>query len=75
MAIVVTVSKGSLTQILDIVNELRAQGLKQGVDFDFAYYPTQYDESGYSITVPAATTFTFYVDKYATLFTLKYLSN
>jgi hypothetical protein len=59
-------------EILDIVKELRASGLMQGKDFDFAFNQSRWDEMIGEI--PKQTVFSFYKEKYATLFALKYLS-
>ena len=59
-------------EILDIVKELRASGLMQGKDFDFAFHQSRWDEM--IGEVPKQTVFTFYKEKYSTLFALKYLS-
>lgn len=58
--------------ILTIVKELKAQGLVQGVDFDFAFNQSRWDDMIGEI--PTQTVFTFYQEKYATLFALKYSS-
>lgn len=55
---------------MDIVHTLRSDGLVQGVDFDFAYNQSKWDNMIGEI--PRHTYFTFYVEKYATLFALKY---
>jgi len=65
---------------LDIVRELRAQGLVQGKDFDFSYNkPLHRDWTSWDevedpdwVAVPKHAMFRFYDDKYATLFGLKY---
>lgn len=57
---------------MEIVRELRQLGYIQGVDFDFCYKPAQYDNDGWSAIEQKHTIFTFYKDKYATLFALKY---
>lgn len=59
-------------EIMTIVRELRAQGLVQGTDFDFAYRPGEYDTYSGDAVHNRHTVFTFYKEKYATLFTLKY---
>jgi hypothetical protein len=46
---------------LDIIRDIREQGLVQGKDFDFAYYQK-----------PEHTKFIFHEDKWATWFNLKY---
>jgi hypothetical protein len=68
----VVIAKRSAGQIMEIVQELRASGLVQGKDFDFAYYQSRWDEM--IGEVPSETVFTFYQDKYSTLFALKYSS-
>ena len=72
MAITIVVENKDPTAILEIVRELRASGLVQGVHFDFAFYQSRWDEM--IGEVPTHTTFTFYEEKYSTLFALKYLS-
>jgi hypothetical protein len=62
-------------ETLRIVKDLRDQGYVQGVDFDFAYRPEIYDNfCGEPLQIKHAE-FTFYVEKYATLFALKYCKN
>jgi hypothetical protein len=56
--------------VIDIVKELRASGLVQGVHFDFAFYRTRWDPM--IGDVKGFTNFTFYEEKLATLFALKY---
>jgi hypothetical protein len=68
----VVVDHKGVNDILDIVRELRASGLRQGVHFDFAFNKSRWDEM--IGEVPLHTIFTFYEDKYSTLFALKYLS-
>jgi len=55
---------------MDIVRELRQQGLVQSKDFDFAYYQSRWDEMIGEI--PTSAVFSFYTEKYATLFAIKY---
>jgi pentose-5-phosphate-3-epimerase len=66
----VTVHVESVQKVLEIVNELRTQGMIQGQDFDFAYQSHLWE----SIANPEekSAVFTFYTEKYATLFALKY---
>ena len=59
-------------EVMSIVRELRAQGLVQGQDFDFAYRPAEFDNFSGDAVHNRHTVFTFYQDKYATLFALKY---
>jgi hypothetical protein len=55
---------------LEIVREIRKQGLVQGIDFDFSYNQNQWD--GIVGEIPKHAIFTFYTEKYATFFALKY---
>lgn len=57
--------------ILEIVCELRDQGLVQGQDFDFKYCPYSHD-SFTGEDVDRHTVFSFHTEKYATLFALRY---
>jgi hypothetical protein len=59
-----------LDKIIEIVYNLRKDGLIQGVDFDFAYNQSKWDEMIGEI--PTQTIFTFYNDEQAMLFALKY---
>jgi hypothetical protein len=72
MAIKVTVIDKGPNEVMEIVKELRAQGMVQGKDFDFAYHQAKYDVHGYDGVENRKTIFTFHTEKYATLFTLKY---
>jgi hypothetical protein len=44
MAITINVEDKDPNEILDIVKQLRASGLVQGVHFDFAYNQSRWDE-------------------------------
>lgn len=57
-------------QVIDIVCELRQQGMTQGKDFDFSYNQSKWDDMIGEI--PKQTIFTFYKDQLATWFQLKY---
>ena len=56
--------------VIDLVKELRASGLVQGKDFDFAFYRTRWDPMVGD--VKGFTNFIFYEEKLATLFALRY---
>ena len=60
-------------EVMDIVRELRQQGLVQGHDFDFEYHQSYWDYSNTEAVRNKHAIFTFYVEKYATLFSLKYV--
>ena len=72
MAITVVVENKNPFDVIGIVKELRANGLVQGVHFDFAYNQSRWDPM--IGDVKGFTNFTFYEEKYSTLFALKYLS-
>ena len=72
MAVTITIENRSVTDVLDIVKELKTSGLVQGVHFDFAYNQSRWDPM--IGDVKGFTNFTFYEEKYSTLFALKYLS-
>ena len=72
MAVTVTIDRKNPNDVLDIVKELRTSGLVQGVHFDFAFYQSRWDPM--IGDVKGFTNFTFYEEKYSTLFALKYLS-
>jgi hypothetical protein len=59
-----------LDKVIEIVYNLRRDGLRQGIDFDFAYHQSKWDEMIGEI--PTQTIFTFYDDEQAMLFALKY---
>ena len=44
MAVSITIDRKNPNDVLDIVRELRASGLIQGVHFDFAYNQSRWDE-------------------------------
>ncbi len=61
----------SSAEISEIVKDLKGQGLKTGVDFDFEYHPGTYDWATVAHT-PKWTKFTFYNEKYGTFFALRW---
>jgi pentatricopeptide repeat protein len=58
-------------EVMEVVREMREQGLVQGRDFDFAYTPPNEDWMN-GVLEPRYTTFTFYEEKWGTWFTLKW---
>jgi hypothetical protein len=70
MTVNVTIRNRDASEILYIVCRLRAEGLVQGKDFDFAYHQSRWD--GMIGEIPTSAIFTFYEEKYASLFSLKY---
>lgn len=73
MAVEVIVKQRHVVEIMEIVYQLRGRGLWQGKDFDFAHYPELYDTFA-GTTRERHTIFTFYAEKYATWFAIKYAS-
>ena len=72
MAVDIVILNRKADDVMNIVRSLRDQGLTQGVDFDFAYRQATFDPiTGHSVT-DRHTVFTFYTEKYATLFALKW---
>lgn len=66
----ITVTASLPNEIIDIVHELKKRGYVQGVDFDFAYNQSKWDDMIGEI--PKHTVFTFYKDELATWFELAY---
>jgi len=61
---------GDANIVMERVRELRAASLVQGVDFDFAFHQSKWDSMIGEI--PKSAIFTFYTDKYATFYALKW---
>jgi hypothetical protein len=72
LAIEVAIFHRKADDIMNIVRSLRDQGLVQGVDFDFAFHNAIYNNDSWEAVSPRQTVFTFYTEKYATLFALKW---
>lgn len=72
MAIEVIVHDVNPVRIMELVRELRDEGYVQGADFDFAYHQPIWDTFGHEPPTRRYTIFTFYVEKYATLFAIKH---
>ena len=70
---VILYDKGPML-VTEIAKELQRQGYKINVDFDYAYHPPVYNHFGHEEPTRRFTVFTFYNEKYATLFSLKYSS-
>ena len=58
------------TQVIEVVREIKQQGMTLGKDFDFAYNQSKWDEM--TGEIPKHTNFVFYNDQMATWFQLKY---
>ena len=72
MAVDIVILNRKADDVMNIVRGLRDQGLIQGVDFDFAFHNATYTSDGWYEEEPRRTVFTFYAEKYATLFALKW---
>lgn len=72
MTVEITLRNLDANDSLDIVKKLRADGLVQGQDFDFAFYRKHWDPM--TGDMEGNTKFIFYTEKYALLFALKYAS-
>ena len=70
MAVLVELKSKNPNEVIEIVRELRAQGLVQGKDFDFEYRPETWDN--FSMLTERCTVFTFYDERWGTWFTLKW---
>jgi len=60
------------TRTMELVRELRAKGLIQGVDFNFAYQHGKYDFFLREVEMLKGCTFTFTDPKWATFFRIQY---
>lgn len=65
----VTVTIDNANEIYPILQQLKDRGLKNGVDFTFAYMPTEYDNA-WEIKHLKCVVFTFIDEKNATWFSL-----
>jgi len=61
-----------VNDIIELVNEIRERGYKQGIDFDFEYHPPKYDDSSTEAVYNRVTVFKFYKEELATWFSLRY---
>ena len=62
------------SQSMDIVKELRALGLVQGIDFEFRYQPKEEDGFTYNETAERGCEFYFNEGKWRSYMALKYAS-
>ena len=72
MAVKIVIYDTQIDGIIMMVKDLKKQGLIQHVDFDFSYHPSKWDTFGHEAPTRRLTEFTFYKEKYATLFSIKY---
>lgn len=59
-------------ETMELVRGLRAKGLVQGKEFDFAYSHASYDLTSFEAVTPKGAKFTFKDPKWATFFRMKY---
>lgn len=57
---------------MEIVREMRESKMVQGTDFSFKYCPKQYNTDGWEVINEEYTVFTFYDEKWATWFSLRW---
>jgi hypothetical protein len=57
---------------MEMVRDLRAKGLVQGIDFNFAYQQAKYDYFSSEVHQLKGCTFSFKDAKWATLFRIQY---
>ena len=67
----VTVTGAPVGNYLEMVNQLRSQGLKVGVDFDWKYHPSIYNWVDHT-KIPGYAIFMFYDAALATFYSLKW---
>ncbi len=68
----VTLYRKDPNEVMEIIRELRKLGWIQGKDFDFCYVKPTFEN--WNEVMPKHTVFTFYTEKYASYFVLKYSS-
>lgn len=68
----ITIKDLSPSQTMDIVRDLRKMGYVQGTDFDFSYHKPEIVLNEDAGVYNRYTVFTFYIEKLATWFSLRY---
>lgn len=68
---VVKISDLNIGDVIDMVADLKRDGLVQGTDFDFAFRPGQWDYAKGEGTVKH-TEFRFYHERHAVFYSLKW---
>jgi hypothetical protein len=65
----------AVSQVVDIVKDLKEQGLVVSTDFDFSWHPTKWSNDDFTFDEEEAAhcVFTFYSETWANWFALKYL--
>lgn len=67
---------GSVHFLLEIVEEIRESGYKQGIDFDFSFVPAKWEDTlSFSPSSKSHAVFIFYKDLLASFIMLKYGNN
>jgi hypothetical protein len=67
---VINLTRYRVEEVLQVVKDLRQQGLVQGQDFDFAWQQSRWDEMIGEI--PSSVEFRFYDSRLASWFSLKW---
>ncbi len=68
MTVTVSIQNKNAIDALDLVHKLKEKGYVQGIDFDFSFYQSAWDDMIGEI--PKHTKFTFYKEELATWFSL-----
>jgi hypothetical protein len=68
--VVIKLTDKDPNEVMEIVRAMRNSGMTQGTDFDFSYHQSRWDDMIGEI--PKTVEFTFYEEKLATLFALKW---
>lgn len=64
---------GSAHYLLEIIEEIRKSGFKQGTDFDFRFVPSKWEDViALEPTTKSHAVFTFYKDSLSSFIILKY---
>lgn len=72
MSITVVLKDFDVTETLQLVRELKDQGLVVGKDFDFAYHQAKWDNFSHEAVNNKHVKFTFYNEEHGMMFVLKY---
>lgn len=70
MTITVIIKHKDATEISNLVKDLKTNGLRINVDFDFEYTPGKWDD--FKGTIPRQTKFIFYDQDYGLMFALQH---
>lgn len=72
MAIDIVLKDLDVNETLQLVWELKDQGLVQGQDFDFAYHQAKWDDFSHEAVINKHTKFTFYDEELGMIYLLRW---